>query len=93
MEYVFYSMVKAIPTNYEKEEYKLVDFDVNKVNNKLLRVKINSYLGEFYNIRYYFMKDDYSKDLYEIKTAYLGDDITRTCEFMKKTALSVQFVD
>ena len=93
MESVFYSMVKAIPTNYEKEEYKLVDFGVNKVNNKLLRVKINSYLGEFYNIRYYFMKDDYSKDLYEIKTACFGDDITQTCEFMKKTALSVQLVD
>lgn len=91
MEYVFYSMIKAIPTNYEKEEYKLVDFGVKKVNNKLLRVKISSYLNDFYNVRFYFMKDDYSKDLYEIKTACLGDDITQTCEFMEKTALSVQF--
>jgi len=30
------------------------------------------------------MRDDYSKDLYEIKTACLGDDITQTCEFMEK---------
>ena len=63
MEYVFYSMAKAIPANYEKEDYKLIDFGVKKVNNKLLRVKISSYLGEFYNVRFYFMKDDYSKDL------------------------------
>jgi len=31
MESVFYSMVKAIPTNYEKEKYKLVDFGVKKI--------------------------------------------------------------
>ncbi len=92
MEYVFYSMVKTIPTNYEKEQYKLVDFGVKKINNKLLRVKISSYLGEIYNIRFYFMKDDYSKDLYEIKTACLGNEITKTCDFMEKAALSVHFL-
>jgi hypothetical protein len=93
MEYVFYSMIKAIPTNYEKEDYKLVDFGVKKINNKYLRVKISSYLGDFYNVRFYFMKDDYSKDLYEIKTGCLGDELRKTCELMEKAALSVQFMD
>ena len=63
IEYVYYSMVKEIPTNYEKEDYKLIDFGVKKVNNKFLRVKISRYLDDIYNIRFFFMKNDYSKDL------------------------------
>ena len=47
--------------------FKLIEGKTYQVNGKTLRLKISHHYNEFYSIMYYFMKDGYSNELYELK--------------------------
>ena len=48
------------------------------------------HFDNIYTIMYYFMKDDYSTELYEIKTSTTKTDLSKALKFLEKVALSVR---
>ena len=66
----FTATVKHVATTPDEEaagNYRLIDYGIQKTEGKFLRYKI-SYTDSTINIMYYFMKDNYSNLLYELKS-------------------------
>ena len=72
-----------IAENSHVLEYKKYD-----VKDKTLRYKISKH-GELYTIMYYFMKEDYAFNLYEIKVSSSKESLAKAKAFLEEIALSV----
>ncbi len=74
------------------DNYKLVDIGISKLDDKYLYYKI-SRSDESYSIMYYFMKNDYSDILYEIKSICDSEKyIEMVQDFLENIALTVEFM-
>lgn len=71
-------------------DFHLIDYKVYKVKGKTLRYKISAHFGNVNTIMYYFMKDDYSNELYEIKAIARKNELPKVLNFMEEVALSVK---
>lgn len=58
---------KASFNNQSVGGYKLIDYGVYKLGDKTLRFKVSCISDTMVNTMYYFMKDNYDYDLYELK--------------------------
>ena len=72
------------------DNFQLIDYKTYKVHGKTIRYKISKHFDRVYTIMYYFMKDDYSDELYEIKTSATKNDLSKAKYFIEKVALSVR---
>lgn len=74
------------------DNYELIDYGVKESNDKFLRYKI-SFTGNIsYNIMYYFMKDNYSRYLYELKMICPSqDNIEEVKSFLESVAWTAGF--
>ncbi|MFN5319255.1 MAG: hypothetical protein ACK5CY_10495 [Bacteroidia bacterium] len=70
---------------------RLMEYKKYDVKGKTLRYKISNH-GELYTIMYYFMKDDYAANLYEIKASISKEGLTKARAFMEEVALSVKIM-
>ncbi len=73
-----------------KDNYRLVDFKIYHIKEKTLRYKISEHFDKVYTLMYYFMKDDYSNELYEIKATADTNNLPEVLKFLEKVALSVK---
>lgn len=96
----FYNTVKHVPVypdEVNNNNYRLLDHGIQRIEDKTLRYKISesiSYNGKIYSLMYYFMKNDHSDILYEIKSICPSEDeIETTREFLEMIALTAGFVD
>jgi len=71
------------------DNFQLIDYKTYKVHGKTIRYKISKHFDRVYTIMYYFMKDDYSDELYEIKTSATKEGLSKAKIFCEKVALSV----
>jgi hypothetical protein len=72
------------------DNFQLIDYKTYEVHGKTIRYKISMHFDRIYTIMYYFMKDDYSTELYEIKTSASKNDLSKALKFIEKVALSVR---
>ena len=72
------------------DNFQLIDYKTYEVNGITIRYKISMHFDNIYTIMYYFMKDDYSTELYEIKTSTTKTDLSKALKFLEKVALSVR---
>ena len=92
----FAETVKYVATlmGASADEYKVEDYGVKKVDNKILRYKVSSLRDTDLNIMYYFMQDDYSRYYYEMKLSGSSpDDFKAAIDFIESVALSAHFKD
>ncbi len=91
----FNETVQHIPEGME-EIYMLVDYGKYNKDGRALRFKQSKIRiangKEVFNIMYYFMKDDRSKEMYEIKISGSKDDSIRDKNILEKIALSLKFL-
>ncbi len=73
-----------------KDNFQLIEAKTYQVNGKTLRLKISHHYNEFYSIMYYFMKDGYSNELYELKFCALDANFKRVKNLAEKIAVSVE---
>jgi len=73
------------------DHLQLIDYKTYDVQGKTIRYKISKHFDTVYTIMYYFMKDDSSKELYEIKTTANQNNLAKAQHFLEKVALSVEF--
>lgn len=74
------------------KNYRLVDYGIKKLNNKILRYKISCAYDSVYSVMYYFMKDDYSRFMNEMKITCRGQNNLKTVQnYLEKIALTVNF--
>lgn len=72
--------------------YRLINYGIDNINNRDFRYKISCLDGSIYNIMYYFMKDDCSNILYEIKLVCQSEDKLKSAQdFLENVALTVEF--
>ena len=71
------------------DNFQLIDYKTYEANGITLRYKISMHFDKIYSIMYYFMKDDYSNELYEIKTSASKNDLSIALKFSEKVALTV----
>ena len=92
----FIKTVKHIPTQPVGDttwNYRLIDYGIQMVDNKPLRYKISCIDSTDYYIMYYFMKNDKSNILYEIKaTCYSENEIKTAKDFIEEIALTASFI-
>ena len=72
-----------------KDNFELIDYKTYDVQGTTIRYKISKHFDKAYTIMYYFMKDDYSNELYEIKTSTTKEGLSKAKIFCEKVALSV----
>jgi tetratricopeptide (TPR) repeat protein len=90
----FLETVKHIATlpNEPAENYKVVNYGIRKYDEKVLRFKISCVKDSVYSIMYYFMKDNYSRFLYEMKlTCRKHNDLKTTQNYLEKIALTANY--
>ena len=74
------------------DNYRLVDYGIRRFNKKVLRYKISCVEDSSYSIMYYFMRDDYSRYLNEIKlTCSSQSNLKASQDFLEKIALTANF--
>lgn len=71
------------------DNFQLIDYKTYEANGITLRYKISMHFDKIFSIMYYFMKDDYSNELYEIKTSASKNDLSTALKFSEKVALTV----
>ncbi len=74
------------------DSYKLIDSGTYQLEGKMMRFKISTIDKMSINIMYYFMKDDYSNELYEIKLITPKDKLKEGKKYIEKVALSFSFM-
>ena len=72
------------------ENFQLIDYRTYEVDGITIRYKISKHFDKVYTIMYYFMKDDYSNELYEIKSSTNENGLSNAKKFMETVALSVR---
>ncbi len=72
-----------------KDNFQLIDYKTYEAQGITIRYKISMHFDKIYTIIYYFMKDDYSNELYEIKTSASKNDLSSAFKFLEKVALTV----
>ena len=72
------------------DNFQLIDYRTYEVDGIKIRYKISKHFDKVYTIMYYFMKDDYSNELYEIKSSTNKNDLSKAKKFMETVALSVR---
>jgi hypothetical protein len=82
----FAETIQATPQIAENSH--LLEYKKYEVKGKTLRYKISKH-GEMYMIMYYFMKDDYAFNLYEIKASSGKESLAKAKAFLEEIALSV----
>ena len=70
---------------------QLMEYKKYNVKGKTLRYKISNH-GEVYTLMYYFMKDDYAANLYEIKASTNKEGLSRARTLMEEIALTVKIM-
>lgn len=81
--------ITTLNTDSLTDNFQLIDYKTHQVNGITIRYKISMHFDKIYTIMYYFMKDDYSNELYEIKTSTYKNDLSKAFKFLEKVALSV----
>jgi hypothetical protein len=71
------------------DNFQLIDYKTYEVHGITIRYKISMHFDKIYTIMYYFMKDDYSNELYEIKTSAYKNDLSKALKFLEQVALTV----
>jgi hypothetical protein len=87
------SMDKAfeVTINYVGDEYyHVLDYGIYKVDNKTLRFKVSTTGMGTFNLMYYFMKDDYDYDLYELKAVTMPENYDKTKAYLESIATTVE---
>lgn len=79
-----------INTDSLTDNFQLIDYKEYIVQGKTLRYKISEHFNKVNAIMYYFMKDNYSNELYEIKISTKKSELTKSLNFMEEVALSVR---
>ena len=80
-----------VTINYVGDKYyHVLDYGTYTVNNKTLRYKVSTTGVGTVNIMYYFMKDDYDYDLYELKAVSMPDNYDKTRKMLEKIAATVE---
>lgn len=72
------------------KDYKLISYNQYKKNNKLLFVKISNPVEGICCVMYYFMKDNFSNVMYELKISGKISDIEDLKKMSEKIALSAK---
>lgn len=70
--------------------YKLLDYGIYMVNNKILRFKVSDTGTGTINLMYYFMKDENDYDLYELKAAMIPECYDDGKKILESIALTVE---
>ena len=87
------SMDKAfeVTVNYVGDEYyHVLDYGIYTVNNKTLRYKVSTTGMGTVNLMYYFMKDDYDYDLYELKAVTTPENYDKTKAYLESIVMTVE---
>jgi hypothetical protein len=85
--------VATTPNEAAAGNYRLIDYGIQNIEGKFLRYKISCTDSTIYNIMYYFMKDDYSNLLYELKSISPSEDnLTGVKDFLEYVALTAKFI-
>jgi hypothetical protein len=72
--------------------YRLVDYGIKQSRDKILRYKISSLKDSAFSVMYYYMKDDYSRILNEMKlTCKSEKDINTIQNYLEKVASTVSY--
>jgi len=69
--------------------YKLIDYEVYKSGDKTLRFKVSCIGDTTVNTMYYFMKDNYDYDLYELKISCSKQSQQDSKKYLETMALTV----
>ena len=80
---------KALFNNQSVGKYKLIDYGVYNFEDKTLRFKVSSVGDTMVNTMYYFMKDNYDYDLYELKISCSKKSQYEARKYLEKMALTV----
>jgi hypothetical protein len=80
---------KASFNNQSVGAYKLIDYGVYKLGDKTLRFKVSCIGDTMVNTMYYFMKDDYDYDLYELKISCSKQSQQDSKKYLENMALTV----
>src|ERR1035437_9518534 len=80
---------KASFNNQSVGDYKLIDYGVKKLDDKTLRFKVSCVGDTTVNTMYYFMKDNYDYDLYELKISCSKKYQQDAKKYLEKMALTV----
>ena len=70
-------------------DYKLIDYGVYKSGDKTLRFKVSCIGDTMVNTMYYFMKDNYDYDLYELKISCSKQSQQDSKKYLETMALTV----
>jgi len=70
-------------------DYKLIDYGVYKSGDKTLRFKVSCIGDTMVNTMYYFMKDNYDYDLYELKISCSKQSQQDSKKYLEAMALTV----
>ena len=93
----FFKTVKHIPIPPDDDpdwNYRLIDYGTQMVDSITLRYKISCVDSTDYHIMYYFMKNNRSNILFEMKaTCYSQYEINSAKDFIEGIALTVKFLD
>lgn len=73
------------------DSYKLIDYGTYQLEGKMMRFKISTIDKTSINIMYYFMKNDYSTELYEIKLVTEKAKLEEGKKYIEKVALTFAF--
>ena len=72
--------------------YRLVDYGIKQSRDKILRYKISSLKDSVFSVMYYYMKDDYSRILNEMRlTCKSEKDINTIQNYLEKVASTVSY--
>lgn len=80
---------KASFNNQSVGDYKLIDYGVYKSGVKTLRYKVSCIGDTMVNTMYYFMKDNYDYDLYELKISCSKKSQQDSKKYLEAMALTV----
>jgi len=81
---------KASFNNQSVDGYKLIDYGVYKLGNKTLRFKVSCVGDTNVNTMYYFMKDNYDYNLYELKISCSKKYQQVAKKYLETIALTVE---
>jgi hypothetical protein len=72
--------------------YRLVDYGIKQSRDKILRYKISSFKDSVFSVMYYYMKDDYSRILNEMKLTCRSEKNINTIQnYLEKVAKTVSY--
>lgn len=80
---------KASFNNQSVGDYKLIDYGVYKLGDKTLRFKVSCVGDTMVNTIYYFMKDNYDYDLYELKISCSKQSQQDSKKYLENMAMTV----